>query len=57
VAVAAKNSNHQNYGVESIPTTVLIDRRGVVRFIESGSGGNEDEIAAAIERLINEPAQ
>ncbi|MBD0325862.1 MAG: TlpA family protein disulfide reductase [Pyrinomonadaceae bacterium] len=57
VAVAVKDTNHQNYAVESLPTTVLIDRRGVVRFIETGSGGNEDEIAAAIERLINEPAQ
>jgi thiol-disulfide isomerase/thioredoxin len=57
VAVAEKDINHQNYAVESIPTTVLIDRRGVVRFIETGSGGNEEEIAAAIERLVNEPAQ
>jgi thiol-disulfide isomerase/thioredoxin len=57
VAVAAKETNHQNYAVESIPTTVLIDRRGIVRFIETGSGGNEEEIAAAIERLIREPAR
>ena len=57
VAVAAKETNHQNYAVESIPTTVLIDRRGIVRFIETGSGGNEEEIAAAIERLIQEPAR
>jgi thiol-disulfide isomerase/thioredoxin len=57
VAVAEKDYNHKNYGVESIPTTVLIDRRGVVRFMETGSGGNEDEIAAAIERLVNEPSQ
>ncbi|HEX8652067.1 MAG TPA: TlpA disulfide reductase family protein [Pyrinomonadaceae bacterium] len=57
VAVAAKDNNHQNYGVESIPTTVLIDRRGIVRFIETGSGGNEEEIVAAIERLIQEPAR
>ena len=57
VAVATKDINIQNYAVESLPTTVLIDRRGVVRFIETGSGGNEDEIRAAIERLVNEPAQ
>ena len=57
VAVAATETNHQNYAVESIPTTVLIDRRGIVRFIETGSGGNEEEIAAAIERLIQEPAR
>ncbi|MGB7924250.1 MAG: TlpA disulfide reductase family protein [Pyrinomonadaceae bacterium] len=57
LAVAAKDMNHRNYAVESIPTTVLIDRRGVVRFIETGSGGNEDEIAAAIERLVGETPQ
>jgi thiol-disulfide isomerase/thioredoxin len=57
LAVAAKNDNHRNYAIESIPTTVLIDRRGVVRFIETGAGGNADEIAAAIERLVSEPAQ
>jgi thiol-disulfide isomerase/thioredoxin len=57
LAVAAKDQNHRNYGVESIPTTVLIDRRGVVRFMTTGSGGNEDEIAAAIERLVSEPAR
>jgi hypothetical protein len=27
-----------------------------VRFIETGAGGNEEEIAAAIERLVSEPA-
>lgn len=56
LAVAAKNDNHRNYAVESIPTTVLIDRRGIVRFIETGSSGNEEQITAAIERLVNEPS-
>lgn len=57
LAVAEKDNNHRNFAAESIPTTVLIDRRGVVRLIETGSGGNEDMIAAAIERLVNEPGQ
>lgn len=57
LAVADKDNNHRNYAAESIPTTVLIDRRGVVRLIETGSGGNEEMIAAAIERLVNEPSQ
>jgi tetratricopeptide (TPR) repeat protein len=56
-AVADTNVNDESYSVTSLPTTVLIDRRGHIRFIETGSGGNTEEIAAAIERLINEPAQ
>jgi len=56
-AVADSSDNELNYGVSSIPTTFLIDRRGVVRFISVGA--NEDEIAALgkmIKRLIEEPA-
>ncbi len=53
-AVASNDDNHRNYGVTGIPTTVIIDRRGVVRFIDTGTGNNEEEIAAVIERLINE---
>jgi len=47
-----------NYGVSSIPTTFLIDRRGAIRFISVGA--NEEEVAALgkmIKRLIEEPAQ
>jgi thiol-disulfide isomerase/thioredoxin len=53
--VAGTDDNHRNYGVATIPTTVLIDRRGVVRYIDTGSVGNKDAIAAVIEKLINEP--
>ena len=54
-AVSGTTLNDQNYSVSSIPTAVLIDRRGVIRFVETGSGGNSEEVAAAIERLVNEP--
>ena len=56
-AVADTEENDQNYAVGSIPTTFLIDRRGVVRFITIGSG--EEESAAInkmIKKLIEEPA-
>lgn len=56
-AVAGTDANDESYSVASLPTTVLIDRRGHIRFIETGSVGNTEEIAAAIERLLNEPAQ
>ncbi|MFN2453244.1 MAG: redoxin domain-containing protein [Pyrinomonadaceae bacterium] len=54
--VAGADDNLRNYGVVSIPTTVLIDRRGIVRLVDTGSGNHEEEIAATIERLLNEPA-
>jgi thiol-disulfide isomerase/thioredoxin len=56
-AIADSEENDRNYAVSSIPTTFLIDRRGVVRFISVGSGDAE---AAAlnkmIKKLIDEPA-
>jgi thiol-disulfide isomerase/thioredoxin len=56
-AVAEAEDNDRNYAVASIPTTFLIDRRGVVRFISVGSSDLE---AAAldkmIKKLIDEPA-
>jgi cytochrome oxidase Cu insertion factor (SCO1/SenC/PrrC family) len=41
--------------VTAIPTAVLIDRQGVIRLVTTGTGGgNETEIAAAIEKLLEE---
>jgi thiol-disulfide isomerase/thioredoxin len=55
VAVTDNDDNHRNYGVTAIPTAVLIDRQGVIRLITTGSGGgNETEISAALEKLIEE---
>ncbi len=56
-AIADAPENDRNYSVSSIPTTFLIDRRGVVRFISVGS--NDDESAALgmmIKKLIDEAA-
>jgi thiol-disulfide isomerase/thioredoxin len=56
-AISDAPRNDVNYSVSSIPTTFLIDRRGVVRFISVGSSDVE---AAALNRmikkLIEEPA-
>lgn len=46
-------SNQLKYGATSIPTAVLIDRKGIVRYIESGSS-NPEEIEAVILRLLAE---
>jgi thiol-disulfide isomerase/thioredoxin len=52
LAVSGTNANDASYSVSSLPTTVLIDRRGHIRYIEVG---NAEDVAAAIERLVNEP--
>jgi thiol-disulfide isomerase/thioredoxin len=48
-AVSEEGRNDIRYGVSSIPTTFLLDRRGVVRFISIGSSDVE---AAALNRMI-----
>lgn len=55
-AVADSAINNMNYGVFSIPTSFLIDRRGNVRFIAMGA--REDETAALgkmLQTVLAEP--
>jgi thiol-disulfide isomerase/thioredoxin len=48
----------RSYGVVAIPTTVLIDRRGRVRFLTvSASDFESDALASMIKKLVEEPAQ
>jgi thiol-disulfide isomerase/thioredoxin len=55
-AIAESEDNDRNYAVGSIPTTFLLDRRGVVRFISVGSGEQENTaLNAMIKKLIAEP--
>lgn len=43
-------------GVERLPTTVVADRRGVIRFVHVGYTAREqDELEAQIRRLVDEP--
>jgi thiol-disulfide isomerase/thioredoxin len=54
-AVTQGNLNEFNYGVFRIPTSYLIDRKGVVRYISLGA--DEDEIAVLgemIKKLLEE---
>jgi thiol-disulfide isomerase/thioredoxin len=54
-AVAKDAINHHNYGAHSIPTAVLIDRKGVIRYIDSGtSASREEELRETIEKLLAE---
>lgn len=53
--VSDSNANEFNYGVFSIPTSFLIDRKGVVRYISTGAA--EEEIALLgelIKKLLDE---
>ena len=46
-------TNQLVYGASSLPTTVLIDRKGIVRYAEIGTG-KEPEIQRTIEKLLAE---
>ncbi len=55
IGVAKGQANQINYGAMSIPTTVLIDRKGVVRYVELGtSASRSEEIRKFIEKLLAE---
>jgi thiol-disulfide isomerase/thioredoxin len=55
VAVADHEGNGDNYGVSSIPTAVLLDRRGRPRFITvTASDADSQALARMVERLIEE---
>jgi len=49
------NTDEFNYGVFSIPTSFLIDRKGVLRYISfGGSEGEIQLLGQLIEKLVNE---
>lgn len=54
-AVSDGNTNEFNYGVFSIPTSFLIDRKGVLRYISFGASEDEIELLGQlIEKLVDE---
>jgi len=54
-AVSDGQANQIMYGATGLPTAVLIDRKGIVRYAESGnSKSREDEIFAMIKKLLAE---
>jgi thiol-disulfide isomerase/thioredoxin len=55
IAVAANEDNHRNYGVQGIPTAVIIDRQGIIRYVGTGTGGpNDRQITETLEKLMGE---
>jgi thiol-disulfide isomerase/thioredoxin/Flp pilus assembly protein TadG len=55
LAVARDETNHRTYGASAIPTAVLIDRKGVVRYIETGTSPYRlQELREMIDKLLAE---
>ncbi len=55
LVIAKGQANQINYGATSIPTAVLIDRRGKIRYIESGTNKTRiEEIREMIIKLLAE---
>ena len=53
--IATEQTNQTTYGAKAMPTTVLIDRKGIVRYIETGaSASRKEEIRKEIEKLLSE---
>ncbi|MDT7602259.1 MAG: hypothetical protein QOF61_256 [Acidobacteriota bacterium] len=54
-AVAESDANNLRYGVRALPTTFLIDRRGVVRYINVGANdAGTDALEGVVESLLAE---
>jgi peroxiredoxin len=45
----------REYRIERLPTTVLIDRRGRVRFLESDYRGSDNSYVAQVRELLDDP--
>jgi hypothetical protein len=53
--VAKDETNHRTWGATAIPTAALIDRNGVVRYLESGTSPNRlEEMRETIVDLLAE---
>lgn len=55
IAVADNDDTQRAYGVQGIPTAVVIDRHGLIRYVGTGSGGpSEKQLEEVLEKLIAE---
>ncbi len=55
LAISEHMTNQIVYGAQSIPTAVIIDRNGIIRYIESGTNpGREVEMEAVVEKLLGQ---
>ena len=51
--VGNDNTNQINFSAFALPTTVIIDRKGIIRYVETGAGREED-IQKTLEKLLAE---
>jgi peroxiredoxin len=54
VVLDADGSVSAKYGVRAIPTLVLVDKSGVIQWLQVGYDNDETRLQQAIERLIKE---
>ena len=55
LAVAGPNEASIKYGIAALPTTILLDRNGVVRYIGIGAGAEESEnLEDTIKKVLKE---
>jgi thiol-disulfide isomerase/thioredoxin len=55
LAISSKGETQGQYGVKALPTTILLDRKGFVRYIGIGAGQEEAEnIQEMLDKLIAE---
>jgi thiol-disulfide isomerase/thioredoxin len=55
IAVAKDGANHAFYNANTLPTVVLIDRKGIIRYITTGSSSTrDDETEKMLEKLLAE---
>lgn len=55
IAVAEQSEDVMKYGISAYPTTMLLDRNGVVRYIGIGAGAQESEnLEDMIKKLLKE---
>ncbi len=55
LVVAKDHMNQISYAANSLPTTVIIDRKGIIRYVETGAGADkEEQTRAMIEKLLAE---
>ena len=54
-AVTKGQINQLNYSATSLPTTVLIDKKGIIRYLESGtSDARREELCEMVKKLLAE---
>lgn len=51
--VGNDNTNQINFSAFALPTTVIVDRKGIIRYVETGAGREED-IQKMLEKLLAE---